>query len=488
MQSLNAQSCPKVKEVRLEKIHFLSNPVGSGKTQAAIKGIELNDNESHIFVSPTCKLAEEIHDRMCEDLKDSSIVQNIDLITSETVEKGQPVSKKVFELIKTTPTNKAHVIIITTETFRNILPLSYNDKARYHVYLDEGIDVLKTAVALTGKITPALQGLLNMEESTGQIAVKPNCLKTVQHIAKKNDQALGSQAELLHAKFISIAKIMTCDLYDVFGQFGAESTRVVGMLKPSLFDGFKSVTMIMALFEQSPLAHYWRHSKGIVFDELAHECELFDTHEKKGKLISIYHALHPDDMASRSVLTETLGNEHVIRHVCKDVEAFFLSRGEAYCFTVNKYCKDPKAILTSGDEMPVKCAGMNHWEHHNNVAALSSSLPETWVKDIVVKLLGVDGQSFYHMWRMADTYQTIGRCCLRDRKNNSRITMVVLSEEEAIAINQMFKGSKMMGQLGKLPSIKQHRSSKKTRTVYTHTDTVMPPYFSSPHKENFLVM
>lgn len=468
---------PKINEIYLEKIHFLANPVGSGKTQAALDTIRLNDDESHIFVSPTNVLATEIMERMEADLADSSIVKHIQLINGETIKKcdedirKKTVSEAVLHVIRNQSLDQPHILIVTTQTFRNVLPqISHNDKSRYNVYLDEGIDVLKRAEAHTGDITPQYRDILNCNHETGELTIKNGSRGTVRNIAEGNDKALGLRGGLVQANFVEIAKMLTNDLYKVYGSIGEASIRCIGLLEPDHFLTFKSVTMIVALFEQSPLAVYWKKSKGIKFQVFNHTCSLFDTHSEKGPLISIYHVLHSDDNASKAVLTTDIEGKKIYQHAGKITEDFFAGEKKSYCYSVNNFFKNPTEALPSGSWMPVKSAGLNIWKDYDNVAALSSSLPETWVKDIIIKLLGVSGQEFYRLWRMASTYQTIGRCSIRNRDKSDLITIVVLSEEEAEDLHTLFKGSKFLGQLGNLPSIKQLRASSKNKMTYKAAD------------------
>ena len=462
MQRLN------LKMIHSDKVHFLANPVGSGKTQAALDTIRLNDTESHIFVSPTNILAKEIYDRMIADLADSSIVEHIQIINGETIKvregemRKKTVSEEALFAIRNQDIEQPHILILSTETFRNILTrISNNDKARYNIYLDEGIEVLDRV---------EVKGLLDYDNETGEITIGRGQRELIMNIAEQNDRALGTRGELCHSKFSEIARMLTSDLYRVYGTIGEGSIRCVGMLEADQFLAFKSVIMIVALFEQSPLALYWKKSKGIKFEELNHSCTLFDTHKEKGHLISVYHVLHPDDNASKAVITTELEGVKVFLQVGKIVEEFFAVEGKKYCYAVNNFFGNPQDNMPTGEKMPVKCAGLNNWKDIDNVAALSTCLPETWVKDVIIKLLGVSGQEFYQLWRMAGTYQTVGRCSLRNRDKNDPITIVVLSQEEAKDLHKLFEGSKYLGQLGNMPSVKQFRSSKKSKKAYSVPD------------------
>jgi len=147
---------PVVKECALETIQFLSEPVGSDKTTAAIEGIRLNSDESYLFVSPTKALARDIEKRMIEDLKDSPLLDKINLITEDTIDRDESVREQTLNTIRDLGPNENHILITTTTGLRNILTeMGQLYKAQYNLLLDEGIDVLERHIAYTGAVTPA---------------------------------------------------------------------------------------------------------------------------------------------------------------------------------------------------------------------------------------------------------------------------------------------------------------------------------------------
>lgn len=460
-------------EVHLDTINFLADPVGSGKTTAAIEHIHLNTNESHIFVSPTKLLAKDIEKRMKADLAGEDIANNIKLITGDTIAEDTTVYEALKTKINEVEVKDHHILIITTQGLRGMLPtFSPRLKSFYNLYLDEGIDALDNKKATMGKDrVKDLLKFLDIGDDTGLITIKAGFEKTMKLAALGDDTALGDDGGIVHTKFVPIAKMLTNGLHDVYGSIHENSIRCVGMLRPDSLTGFKSVTMIVAMFEQSLLAKYWRYSHGIKFTKLDHDVELCDTHKQKGPLISIYHMLDERDCASRAVLSTRYEDGRVIDYIVKKVESFFNERHEEYCYSLNDYFKKLKKTMINGKPMPTICAGLNSWEKEDNVAALATVLPETWAKDIIIKLLGEDGNAFYSDWRLANTYQTIGRCSLRVREAVNPITVVVLSYEEAMSIKHLFQSSKMLGQLGDLPFIRQSkRAVKNNGVVYVPND------------------
>ena len=473
-----------VREIQLESIQFLAQSVGSGKTKAAIEGIRLKDDECHIFVAPTKPLAMEIEERMLKDLVDTPLVNKVELLTEDhpDIRRGE-VSATILQRINDLGVKDTHVLIVTTQGFRLALPhMNEWTKSRYNIYLDEGIDAIDYKEIALGEDTPRYSALFDRDEETGFTVIRDEHQKVVANLAARNAKALGKHAGLQHEQFTPFAEMITSGLYDVFTTITKHTIYAAGMIRPQLFAGFKSVTMIVAMFEQSPLAKYWSHSHGIALEEFKHELDLRDTHTEKGSLINVWHAFNEIDNASRTNLEYKIDGVRMIDKVVSIVDDFFKRRDETYVYTINNYKKNhPERNIKNGTRMLTHCQGLNDWRQHNNVVVMSSMLPSPRLRDIVVRLLGEDGNKFYHDWRMAHTYQVVGRGSIRTPENESPITLIVLSAGEAKDLCRIFKGATYCGQLGNLPSIKTLKRNGKP--VYTDADNVSYSKYKKRQKE-----
>lgn len=462
-ENLTVQTVPDLESpVRsLERpVHFLEQAVGSGKTGLVVSKIASASAESHIFVAPTIRLGVEVKDRLLK-----AGVQNVHHLFGQTG--TESVLKRAAKLIQSRTPNERHVMIMTGKTFRALLPeLSPVLAQHYHVYLDEGMEAVEY-VQFHAE---------NMEQYTSLLTINHEGLLVPAHgakellatVATRDDliRKLGKE-NLLTRNFVQLAGLVTCGLYDVRAKLTPNSIRAVALLRPHRFQAFRSVTMVAAIWSQSILAMVWRQRYGVKVQPLAHDYALFDTHTAKGPRMEIYYCLHPDDHASsenlqRDVVTGEKGvpapaSRQVMSTIAGSVHRFFERRGLDYCWSANDRFKNKDHALND-QRMPVVSAGLNEWQHIDNVAALACMNPPTWVKGILLEFLGIDpndgkaSDDVYRQWRFAHTYQTAGRCSLRDRTNDGRNVVVVLSRQCAEDLATVFPGAVIGGCITDLPS------------------------------------
>lgn len=278
---------------RLDHINFLSAPVGSGKTAAIINEIKDNQKRFYIFVSPTQQLAREVKQRLDIALVDINQGQNVHLITTESVEPNPVVETALKHIVRD---HEAHTLIITTETFRRLLPrISQEIKARYDVFMDEGIDAIDYVELKTEQQVVFLEPLF--QEADGSISIDEGNEYLIQTVAYGH-AARVNREELNVPAYVNIANLLSSGIHDVYASIGEGSIRVVAFLRPDHFLHFRSVTILMAIFDQSLLCLFWREKYEIDFREYETNYELFDTHTNKGPQISVQHLLHSGDNAS----------------------------------------------------------------------------------------------------------------------------------------------------------------------------------------------
>ena len=115
---LNARQVERAQTDRLDHIQYLSEPVGSGKTQAVINEIRDNQEQSYIFVSPTIKLATEIKGRLDGALANDGQGENVLLTVTAP---GEGVTRRIMRLIEQRPAQDHHTLVITTKAFKTVL-------------------------------------------------------------------------------------------------------------------------------------------------------------------------------------------------------------------------------------------------------------------------------------------------------------------------------------------------------------------------------
>tara|TARA_B100000965_G_scaffold263221_1_gene222162 strand:+ start:1842 stop:3383 length:1542 start_codon:yes stop_codon:yes gene_type:complete len=479
----------------LDHIKYLSAPVGSGKTQAVIEDIRDNLDQSYIFVTPTRKLAQQIKNRLDAALVNHGQGENTFLLISDEQE-PEPVIRRAMNRINGKRPDENHILVITTEAFRNLLPqMTDAQKSGYTVYLDEGIDAIDHVEFRTQRQEVFLEPIDHAED--GSLSITQNGRELLEAVARNPGRlAALNREELNTPNFAKIAKLLVSDIYDVYGSIGDASIRVVAFLRPDHFLAFRSVVIIMAIFEQSLLALFWREKYGINFQRYEPGGDLFDTHVQKGPLIRIHHLLHAGDNASRLNLernsqtgeraADHRGGERVIDRMAEIVNEHF--DHVPYCWAANAYFTNAQRLLNH-DRMPAVSAGLNDYHLFDTVVTLLTMNPPPWVKDMVIRHVEIADDELYELWKISHTYQTIGRCSLRNRDANREIDIVVLSRDCAQRIHALFPGSRIVGQLGDLQhfgAMRRGRGAGNRRIPYTDADNAAWYRFQRANPDNVL--
>ncbi|MEQ8711028.1 MAG: hypothetical protein RIC36_18750, partial [Rhodospirillales bacterium] len=358
--------------------------------------------------------------------------------------------------------------------------MSLRPKASYHLFLDEGIEAIDQFSFNPQHPELFMDPIGIGDDNSFTISEgQTELLRTVAH--HPAELAAMGREELSIQVYQELAKALVSGLYDVYGTVGPNQIRAIALLHPESFMAFRSVTMIMAIFEQSLLALFWTEKYNISFQQSEIGTELFDTHREKGHLIRIHHVLHEGDNASRMNLerhwqtgesrANGLTQERVIDRIALDVEARF---GQApYCWSANRFFMNHPPILL-GNRMPVKCAGLNGFQNFDIVISLASVNPPPWVKNMVLEQISISEEELYELWKLSHTYQIIGRCSLRLRDANRPIDVVVISRNCADNIHRLFEGSQIVGQLTDLPcysAMQRRRGPARNRGIhYTGAD------------------
>ncbi|MEP1670295.1 MAG: hypothetical protein ABJL63_11730 [Rhizobiaceae bacterium] len=383
-----------------------------------------------------------------------------------------PVLPRAMRVIANTTRQQRGVVIVTETTFRNLLrSLSKDLKSKLSVFVDEGMQPLQSV-----EFRPQNQGDFLQyfdQDDKGFISPKKGCEALIEDVAFR-PKKLGER-QLGHLKieeFVEICSLVASGNYDVFLMRSDKAIMAVAILSPQQMFEFRSVTLMVAIFEQTLLPVFWQQRYGIDFEAFDIGVELYDTHLMKGPDISISYLLHDTDNASKHNLYSNYEtgspNERdwhkqviclaarAVANACENI---------AYCWAANNNFDDPEDILNV-NRMPVRSAGMDVFKNFDTVVSLVCINPTPWVKTAIQQIFEVEDEKLYDLWRLSHTYQTIGRCSLRLRKSDRKIHLIVISRRCAEQLSNIFVGSVISGQLSPTPSLtklrQQNRQGKRT--------------------------
>lgn len=445
----------------------ISSSVGSGKTQAVLEHIRDNLGSGYLYVCPTVALCDEVYLRVLGVLKDHPEYINNGPIRRIVTEPNaeEDVFPRAVEACREYDPALPPIVIVTTTTFEYLLGhLTGFDKGRFNVFVDEGLPAI-----VQEQFSPADPDIFARHfviDGNGFASPAPGQREILEWVAYSPRRLAGRQLDHLNVEqFRRISKMLVSGNHDVYLTRTDKSLEVLGLLSPEPLRAFRSVTLIVAIFERTLLPIIWRQRHGIEFEDFPLEGELFDAHIEKGPKLSIWHALHEGDLPStrnlkRNFETGEAGEieplKQVIFRAAQQIEAHFEPE-PVYCWAANKSFRNPGNVLT-GRRMPVISAGLDHYKLFNSVVSLVCINPQPWVKTRMLELFDLENDELYELWRFSHTYQTIGRCSLRMRERQDPVEAIVTSRTCAEQLAAIFPGSRIRGQITDLPRYSTERA------------------------------
>ncbi len=461
----------------------LSQSVGSGKTQAVLEYIRDNIDNCYLYVAPTVRLCEEIYARLLIELVDHQDIIKGNQVQRIVEDKNKgAVFPRALEACEHVIAQKSGVVIVTSITFKYLMgKLDDAQKAKFSVFIDEGLPPFEAVNFSPNNHDQFLQYFV--QDELGFISPKDDCIEILQHVAYAPKRLAELHLDHLKIKeFMQICEMVVSENFDVYLHTTDKSIMVVGLLSPRQMLPFHSVTLIVAIFEQTLLPILWKQRYDVEFHPFEIEAELYDTHIEKGPSIKISYILNERDTASKENLNsnsqtgkkyERNEKKRVIYAAAETIRKQYPE--DNYCWAANNDFLNFGDIL-SGSQMPPVSAGIDDYKRYDNVVSLVCMNHVPWVKNVLKKIFQLDDDILYELWRLSYTYQTVGRCSLRLRDSDRPINMIVISRRCAEQLAELFIGAEIVGQLTNLPSCREMRKANKPK------NPDKPNYDRSDHK------
>lgn len=450
----------------------LSQSVGSGKTQAVLEYIRDNMDSCYLYVAPTIRLCEEIFARLQRELvnhQDIIAGNQIQLVVKDDL-LGKVFPRAIAACEHISGRNSG-VVIITSKTFMHILRvLDDAQKTKFNVLIDEGLPPFEAVDFSPNNHDQFLQYF--EQDEFGFISPKNDYIEILQNVAYAPKRLAKLHLDHLKIKeFMQICEMVISKNFDVYLHTTDKSIMVVGLLSPKQMLPFHSVTLIVAIFEQTLLPILWKQRYDVEFQPFEIGVELYDTHIEKGPSIKISYVLHERDSASKENLNSNFKTgktnerdekKRVIYAAAKTIRKQYPENN--YCWAANRDFLNIDGVL-GGNQMPTVSAGIDHYKRYDNIVSLVCINHVPWVKNALKKIFQLDDDVLYELWRLSYTYQTIGRCSLRLRDSNRAINMIVISRRCAEQLAELFAGAKIVGQLTDLSSCSEMRKANKRNNL-----------------------
>lgn len=444
--------------------------------------------QNFLYVAPSVALIRQMDGNLRRALAESegSEVRNVNLIHAENAEHSARADALLA--INSTEADDGRVLLITTQTFLRIIS-AIDHPERWRVILDEAFAPVMFASFNLGDDARAgwdyFCELFDVEGTQAHRIVprEGQRLKVEDVAIGRLTRAGGKYEGLRRVAEVVSNPAMRCELIAsprvralIDGtalppaQAGDDADSLLqfaSYVEPSFFGRFADVLFLSALFEQTLLYALWTRALGVTFEEhpeFPREL-LRDTHAEQARFLAVGHLLHPDDIASkenlfRNVMTgerrERAEGQRVIDQVVRTAAVHF--SGSRFLLQVNRrtsYQPGAPLVPTNATMIPAYAHGLNEFQEVHNVAALCVTNPTPQQRAWVRERTGMTAEEVGLSWRVHSVYQALGRCSIRNAAlADHPKTVLTVGKADAEFIRDLFPGSRWLGQVGALPSLR----------------------------------
>lgn len=420
------------------KLHYLDAPAGAGKTYAIQGEIErfVNHGERIILCQPTTQLL----DQTAKGLRDRFPDVHQEVFYAEN-EFDRVVGRITKYLGKPYP--EPHVLMITWEAFQRLgfIP----NREAWNLIVDEIPQVQVCFDEVLSRTHRVITDYLCRESPENEqyaylLAGDPT---EIRKIAENRDGDAGYQVFRELAVRIESrhwSNFVDRGSYERLLESKSDSKKltVFSFLRPSIFEGFKSVLIAGACFTDSLLFKYFS-KQGVTFHEAKHvKDSLRYTQHQNGQTLTILYAT--DKPWSKNLRDKDQGKawSTILETVKKEF-------GDGrFVWSANKDIREtPFGTEFNQIRLPLSPYGLNHYQHIDNVAFLSAhNLMPSHAK-FIQQHLGIERDELDTAIHRQSVYQAVLRGSTRDPENKNPKRVFVPDLPTANWLCSQFPGSKI---------------------------------------------
>ena len=335
------------------------------------------------------------------------------------------------------------VVLITHSTFIKI-PFFYRPD-RWDVYLDETLNAFDYFGATLTNIHNIVTDHFKVTERSGNYGrLEPTDLERLREIASNIGQdevfmkVQGLASRLVSPYYDSYVMHETHDkLIKRRNQTG--KLCIYSVLSPRIMDGFASVTVAAARFEETFLYHWWER-EGVRWDRLKSEgSEVQDLKHPRNDTIDIYYGYDrkyskktrndlgcPKTNPLIVATKELMGSKEFVRVENNDVKLMSLLNQVAGSHLI-------KGVSH----------GLNKFRHIHHAVVITANNPSSDAGSFLDDFCKFTLNDQFRAFTNHAVYQSICRTSIRDDERDNPKTWVVASKGTADWLNDLFPGSRV---------------------------------------------
>lgn len=409
--------------------------MGSGKTESTIRQTirQVLEGSTCILTHPTIELNWQVYRR----IKELAPEIHVEIINSDTC--PNKVVLRLSEHLRQ-PLDRPHIIITTWDAFER-LPFIVRPE-RYQIKCDEVPQTFKSSCAQI----PCNHAPLTNSISIARVGPR-YARVTVHDKGKLRSIVDNRQGDAINSIFQPFARTILDPKWDTFVDYGQYEEfcngrtddpylRTFSLLRPTIFHGFASVSLLGARAQESLLCR-WFERNGVNFIEDQEIQESLRYREQKNGHLIDFHYLSETNW---SLYAQEQRPDLRSKFTAAVIEKM---KGRPFGWLDNKpfEAESPFNHVQGAERLPHASHGRNDFQHLDNLAILTAfNLPPP-ISDFLQDYAGIskEDQKIAHDYER--TSQTIGRISIRDLNNSCRKTIILPDRQNAERQSQIFPGS-----------------------------------------------
>lgn len=413
------------------QISYVSAPAGSGKTYSILNHIAagIDSGSNYILAQPTIALS---HETMTDFRKRFPHIA-VTTINSDTA--SGSVRKRLVDYMKA-PYPEPHILFTTWAGISESPSLSNRSNWKIVIAEIPVVERMFDRPLPKGHAVITNHLLMIPEGKYARLAIKAEHEGHIRQLAENRCK------DDMHEVVRDLANTLYSEHWESFVNHGSYNNllsnagmnrlQVHSLLKPSVFNGFKSVTIMGACFEDSLLYQTWSKEVGFVPLDLP----LRYNEHQNGRNLTIRYCFNG------SFSKHKLKGEKVQERILSAVDSVY--SGSDYCWSANKDWKGPQL---PGTRLPNVSNGLNGFQDFRHVVFLSANNAKPPHIAFLSEKLGISASAVCLPFHKQNAYQAVMRGALRtvsdDGQNSQPMSVFVADSETAIYLQKLFPGSNL---------------------------------------------
>lgn len=427
-------------------IHYLSALCGAGKTYQLIdKACELaNQGFIVLFVQPTIELINKTIENELLTRHDAPLH-----IKFYREKGGGSVSRQLIQHLNEPP-DCGHIVFVTHQ----VLPFIgfWPNRSDVHLVIDEALQVAKhdcLRIPITHRLITDYIEVFAYNSIYSQIVGMPEMEEIAKNEVRDQVQEFfrGPAQTLINPNWKSFVNTQQ---FEGLKDEDVKTLSVHSILRPQMLQGFASVTMASAKFEDTLIFNLWRN-EGVDFKEDGGlNQKLRFSHHQNGSLVALKYLVEENwskQLQNKSCEPEDPNGGTYLQGMADAIRKEF--DGQPFVYQANKSAVD-LSFGSNATRLPNLPHGLNYYSGYDRIAFLSAINPRSGHYRFL-RTRGITDEAVRRALAYATAYQSVMRISIREPHNLNPKEAIVPDSGHAAYLAPLFPDCRIENVESRIP-------------------------------------